>query len=388
MANILLSACGFDQGKSGIAVYIREIVRQLLLSGHHITMMISRDDFSYWRISHQHLRIKVLPKFLNSALVNTVWHCWLMPFQIRPEQFDLAILPAGNRRIWCHYPLPTVVTVHDLSQYVVDGKYDFFRTLYIKRVLPRYIKKAPRLIAVSQNTRNDMIRYLGIRGENVAVHHLGYDRKRFSAKRPSSMADVAKRLGVMQGCLLYVARIEHPGKNHVRLIDAYESLPESIREKHQLVFAGSLWSGSDVVLGRIACSKARHQIKVLGFVDDKDLPSLYHLAQLLVMPSLYEGFGIPLIEAMACALVVACSQTPALDEVAAGAAMQFRGDDSNAIAAALEKLLNNHSLCEHYRQLGLQRVQTFDWDAHTRRLLAMVNDYSQLTTNHIQEVSQ
>ncbi|CAM3330935.1 glycosyltransferase family 4 protein [Shewanella violacea] len=379
--HLLFSACGFDHGQSGISQYMQNVAIELLKL-HHVTVLINNSDRKYWPIVHPRQEIVVLPKFLNHPMANMVYHTWLLPHwvkqQLKTTDFDALILPAANRRVLSHYPLPTIATIHDLSQCHIANKYDFLRMHYIRHLVPKFLQPRvspyrPHLVAVSDNTRKDMERFLHIPACNISVLHNGYDKIQFNEQPPQDHAQRLKRLNLKANYLLYVSRIEHPGKNHIGLIQAYEKLPANIRHKHPLVFVGSAWSGAKLVFKRIADSPAADTIKVLGFVDSSDLPSLYHGAATTVMPSLYEGFGLPLVEAMACATPVTCSNRGAMPEVVGRAALCFDPENPSSIAQCLGKILTQPSLKQQLIQLGLERVKAFDWGFHANQLLSTLS---------------
>ncbi len=380
---LLFSACGFDCGQSGISQYMQNVAAELL-KRHHVTVIISARDRQHWPISHPRQELVELPGYLNHPVANMAYHTWLLPRwikqQLKTTQFDALFLPAANRRVLSHYPLPTVATFHDLSQCHIANKYDFLRMQYIRHLIPKYLQpKAslyhPRLIAVSNNTRKDMEIFLRIPARQIGVAHNGYDKSMFNEQRPEDCDRRLRRLDLRPGYLLYVARIEYPGKNHIGLIQAYETLPAPIRQKHPLVFVGAAWSSAEVVFKRIAHSPAADTIKVLGYVNSKDLPSLYHGAAITVMPSFYEGFGLPLVEAMACATPVTCSNRGAMPEVVGDAALCFDPQSPISIAHCLRQILTEPPFQHHLVQLGLKRVKAFDWGLHVNQLLESLDSY-------------
>ncbi|PHQ74741.1 MAG: mannosyltransferase [Shewanella sp.] len=386
---LIFSACGFDCGKSGISQYMQNVVAELLKS-HHVTVLINNSDQEFWPIEHPRQILVVLPWYLNHPIANMLYHTWVLPHslkqRLKTSHYDALILPAANRRVLSHYPLPTVATFHDLSQCHIANKYDILRMHYIRHLIPKFLQPIaspyrPHLIAVSDNTRKDMETFLHIPAHHISVLHNGYDKSLFNEQQPSDCAKRLKRLQLKPDYLLYVSRIEHPGKNHIGLIQAYEKLPETIRNKHPLVFVGSAWSGAEVVFKRIADSPAANSIRVLGFVDSSDLPSLYHGAATTVMPSLYEGFGLPLVEAMACATPVACSNRGAMPEVVGEAALCFDPESSTSIAQCLGKILTQPSFQQELIRRGLERVTAFDWGVHTRMLLnTLSNKHEKMNT--------
>ena len=150
---ILLSAIPFDNGKSGISVYIREVVRELERAGHELTLIVEDDgakEFERFNL----IRIKK-----RNALFSMLYSLFILPYRVKWKTFECCIMLAANRRVFCRYPVFTIAVVHDLSQYHVPVKYDKFRMFYIKKVLPYYVRKAQSIVAISNSTRNDLIKY-------------------------------------------------------------------------------------------------------------------------------------------------------------------------------------------------------------------------------------
>jgi glycosyltransferase involved in cell wall biosynthesis len=160
---------------------------------------------------------------------------------------------------------------------------------------------------------------------------------------------------------LYVARLEHPAKNHVGLIAAFDQFKKATGSDWQLVFGGSDWSGAETIHAAIRNAHFGDDIKTLGFVDDKDLPGLYRAADAFVYPSLYEGFGMPPIEAMACGCPVISSACGSLGEVVGTAAAIVDPKDVDSIAEKLAVLASDEGERGRLRAAGLARAKCFNW---------------------------
>ena len=190
---ILLSAIPFDNGKSGISVYIREVVKALESAGHDLTLIVEDDGAKEFE------RFELIKIKKRNALFSMLYSLFILPWRIRWKKFDFCIMLAANRRVFYRYPIFTIAVVHDLSQYHVPVKYDRFRMFYIKKVLPHYVRKAQSIVAISQSTRNDLIKYWHIPEEKISVVYNGFT--------PPAQVEVPRKKQI-----LYISRIEHPGK--------------------------------------------------------------------------------------------------------------------------------------------------------------------------------
>lgn len=367
MYKIFVSAMGYDSGRSGISTYINECVNELV-KNHKVDLLILKKDRSAFPIDNENLSFIEVSNFYNKPVLNMLWHLFIVPFTKNLKQYDFCFLPAANRRLFCRNPVPAIAVFHDLSQFNIKAKYSFLRMFYIKRVTPLFLKKAHKIIAVSKNTRNDIIEHYGIDPEKIVVNHNGIDSSRFHPLEKNDVKNYS-RLEIKKDYLLYVSRLEHPGKNHIKLIEAYENLPEEIKEQYNLVFAGQHWSGSEVILSRIEKSPEKSCILVTGFVPNKCLAELYQEASLFIFPSLYEGFGLPLVESMACGVPVICSNTSSLPEVGGNAVQTFSPNDSKQITKVIEKVLSNPQLYKDMKQKGLHRSKDFSWSKHVENII-------------------
>ena len=358
--HLLVSALIFDGGKSGLSEYTRQL-SYAFCAHRPISMALLRKDIKYFDAKHTNLTVIPISNIFANPIMSIVWHVIVLPFLLLDKKFEALILPAINRRMGVWYPKPTIGIAHDLSQFSISNKYGFFRTFYVKNLLPRLLGSLNHIVAISENTRRDLIHYWHVDERIISVKYNGYDTKRFNECLPDTATDTLKKYGIDQPYLIYVSRIEHPGKNHVRLLEAFDQLEPQIANNKLLIFVGNDWNGSAQVRQYASRMKRTAQIRFLGFVPTEELPSLYHHAELLVFPSLYEGFGIPLVEAMACGTPCACSNNSSLGEIAGDAAFTFSPSSVNSIKNALTLALSNPSAAAIKKDRARRKCYRFSW---------------------------
>ena len=339
---ILLSAIPFDNGKSGISVYIREVVKALESAGHELTLIVEDDgakEFDRFEL----IRIKK-----RNALFSMLYSLFILPWRVNWKKFDFCIMLAANRRVFYRYPIFTIAVVHDLSQYHVPVKYDKFRMFYIKKVLPHYVRKAQSIVAISQSTKSDLMKYWNIPEEKITVVYNGFT--------PPEKVEVEKKKQIF-----YISRIEHPGKNHLNLLKAFELLPENLRKEYTLVMPGAKWNGAETVFEYAANSPCADRFKFTGFVDFAKLPELYAESTMYIFPSHFEGFGLSLLEAMHAGLPCACSNNSSLGELGRDAAELFDPASPEEIARSMEKILSDLSYQQELSRKGREKAANFSW---------------------------
>lgn len=368
--SIIVSAMAFDGGRSGISVYIRNVL-QNMADYHELTVYALRQDIPFLPKS-ANIRYIPVSNRLARPLFNMLWHLLILPFLLLFRSGKAILLPAANRRALIFHPKPTVAVVHDLSQYHIPAKYDVFRMFYVMRLLPFCVRRAQHIVAVSSSTAEDLKRYWRIRPERLSVIHNGFDHQGFFAQTVQG-GDITVEMGLPEDFILYISRIEHPGKNHLNLIRAYELLPLEIKSRHALVLVGNAWPGADIVLKRAKESPDSRNIIFTGFIDNSRLAGLYRHASLYVFPSHFEGFGLSLVEAMAAGVPAVCSNTPSLAEVGADAVLLFDPNSPEDIAKIMLQALCDSELRQRLTEAGLRRARDFDWIIHTQKLMELLN---------------
>ena len=386
---LLVSCIPYDGGKSGISVYVREVVRALAEQGHELTLLVEPDEgealaaVDCGRLPskandssrEQLAAIVSAPRWTRRPALSMLWHLFCLPFWIRRRRrdFDGFVICAANRRVCAWYPLPTTATVHDLANFHIPGKYSRSRMFYLAHVLPFFAKRAQHLVAVSGATKTDMVKFWHCREEDVTVLYNGLRTSDFGLRNGEGLRSEAGSLKSEVRSLLYISRIEHPGKNHVRLIEAYSRLPRETAAAHPLVIAGSDWKDAEVVHEAAKTSSNSAFIRFTGFVSGDMLTAVWAEAGFYVFPSLFEGFGLSLIEAMAHGIPCACSNNGSLGEIAGDVAITFDPCDVDSIAGALTQLLSETREAREARVArGREWIKRFSWEDHAKGLARLL----------------
>jgi glycosyltransferase involved in cell wall biosynthesis len=278
------------------------------------------------------------------------------------------IPPPTRRRV--------VLTVHDLAFAVLPRTVSASTRRWLSRLGPA-IEGAERVIAVSEQTRIDLLDRFRVPSDRVVVVPLGIDPAVYRPVPPSEVDAVLRRFGVDRPFLLTLGAIE-PRKNLPSLLRAYAMLPADIRPA--LVVAGPL-SGSDpqgldafrTTLGGLP-ARVRDGVSAIGYVSEAEKVALLTGCVALAYPSVYEGFGLPILEAMACAAPVLTSNVSAMPDTAGGAACLVDPNDEASIAAGLERILTDDDLRSDLRGSGLRRAGSFTWEDTARGTVQILHD--------------
>ena len=365
----------YEQG-GGIGRYVRELVTALARLDHDtdyrlfVTGAHQRDlpptpgDNFHWR-----------PSAFSPKWFARVWHRARLPLSVeaftgRVDLFhatDFVLPPtlSGTR---------TLLTVHDLSFVRVPETTSPKLKIYLDQVVPRSVARADHVLADSQATKADLMALYGVADSKITVLLSGVD-SRFERVENAGVHQ-ALRVKYRLGDRPYIFSVGtvQPRKNYARLIRALATLRAEGRDLGLVIAGGRGWL-DDPIYSAIRGNGLAQYVQLIGFADDEDLPALYSGAAAFAFPSLYEGFGLPILESMACGTPVVTSNVSSLPEVAGFDALMVDPTDVDALTDALRRLLDEPTLRERLIAGGLERAREFTWDRAAQELK---NIYSSL----------
>lgn len=273
------------------------------------------------------------------------------------DKLDVLFIPAHTSPLFHRPGLKTVVTVHDLGAEYLPQLHQLKQRLYLKWVTNYQLKNATKLIAVSKATKDDLINKIGIKAKKIEVVYEGYDKDKFKIQSSKFKNNVKAK-----GYYLFVGTVQ-PRKNLARLIKAMEKFPG------RLVIAGGKGWDADSIYSLPKKLGIEDKVKFLGYVPEKDLPGLYFGAQAFVFPSLFEGFGLPILEAQACSCPVLTSNLSSMPEVAGKGAIYVNPYSVESIIEGMKEVVRNK---QKLVKLGLENVKKFSWENCAKETLQVL----------------
>ncbi|HEX6387741.1 MAG TPA: glycosyltransferase family 1 protein [Anaerolineae bacterium] len=297
---------------------------------------------------------------------------WQIPRCLRGQQARLYHSPYYLMPYWTR--LPTVLTLYDQIPRRFPHMVSARARLLFQLTTWLALRRADHVITISEATRRDLLAAYRLSPERITAVPLAPD-SHFRPQLPAAMARIRRQYHLPDRYLLYVG-INKPHKNLVRLLEAWKLVTEDMADPPTLLIAGAWDSRYPEPMTRAAELQLAESIRFLGPIPEKDLPALYTGAAVFVFPSLYEGFGLPVIEAMACGTAVACSNTSSLPEVAGDAALYFDPAIPRAIAGAIGRLLADEGLRNELAQRGMAQAAQFSWSKTAEATLRI---YRQMT---------
>lgn len=265
--------------------------------------------------------------------------------------------------------VPTILTVHDLSFAFYPEAYPRPLVDYLNRVVPWSVGRATHVLADSQSTADDLQQVWGVPAEKITVLLSGVSPRFRPVTDTEQLAAACRRYGLDDAPFILTVGTVQPRKNYPMLVRAFRQVAE--RHPHTLAIAGGKGWLADELMTEIDRQGLVERVRLVGFVDDQDLPALYTAAAAFAFPSLYEGFGLPLLEAMASGAPVITSDASSLPEVAGAAAISLAPTDEAGWTAALLRLIEEPAEAERLRLAGFEQVRRFSWDAAARQLIRL-----------------
>ncbi len=294
------------------------------------------------------------------------WEQVSLPLDLRQRKAALLHSPHHTTPL-LYCPCPRVLTVHDVTFFIVPERYPLSRRLYFQVLTLLAARRSARVLVPSASVKDDARIFLRLPPERADVTAEGVDLS-FRPADAAAVAAVREKYGLPAGYLLSLGTRE-PGKNRTALFHAMRRLLDEGRDVHLAVAGQAGWK-TDEEQAALDTVGLRGLVRFTGYVAQEDLPALYSGARVFVFPSLYEGFGLPVLEAMACGVPVVTSNVSAMPEVAGDAALLVDPHDDGAIADAVGRLLDDESLTAKLARAGVERASAFTWDECARKTLA------------------
>ena len=339
-------------GKTGVGIYVSSLLKALqkIDQENEYFIHLSKDESQFVSLASKNFTPQISANMLENPILNILWQNSIAPIEAKAKGYDIFHVPSIRRA-----PLvkgcPVITTVHDLAPFKIRGKYDIFRSFYHHNILSKVIHQSDHVITVSNHTKSDLVELLKYPEEDISVIYPGVDHEIFNPQENAS-----EQLKMEHPFFVYVSRIEHPGKNHVRMIEAFEKFKLRTGLPNKLICAGA------------QKSKVHQDIHLLGFASVRTVVALYSACDLMIYPSLYEGFGLPVTEAMACGAPVICSNNSSLQEVGNGVAGLFDPSDPESICQAMIDGISEN-FQQKSRLAGPKHAAQFQWEKTAREVL-------------------
>ncbi|HDY67922.1 MAG TPA: glycosyltransferase family 1 protein [Candidatus Scalindua sp.] len=360
--------------RSGVGRYIRDIANALARidsDNEYVLFTNSRVKNGILPVE-KNFRMKLTRFLIHSAGSRIIWEQLFLPLNLRQERVDVVHFPGQS------YPLlpfrcASVITVHDLTYDVYPETYTLSKRIYKNTVMHMAIARADKIIVDAKITKEDILHRYDIAEGKIVVINCGLNDIFKQIKDSKSLENTREKFGLPQHFILHVGTLS-PGKNLVSLLNAYAILKRKKNSLHKLVVVGPTGWLYDSIFERVSHLRLKDDVIFLGYVEDVDLVHIYNLADIFVLVSLYEGFGFPPLEAMACGTPVITSNAGSLPEVVGEAALMVNPLDVEGLAKVVEKSLMDSALRDELIEKGFARTKLFSWEETARKTLAVYKE--------------
>lgn len=360
----------FARGKfTGIGKYLYNLLSNAVIEGSNSRFILYLNQFSEMPMTLDNLEVRVIPEG------NTLW--WdqiVLAREIKRERVELFFSPLDKIPVLAN--CPAIVTIHDLLFFYIPAYKGLKRRLYeYLYLLSRFVmvRKAACVLTVSEYSKADIMKILKVPEKKIKVVPSGIFSHYYQVCDRKDINMTRERYGISKPYILYVGNFRSH-KNVLGLVKAYEKLTEKMRGDFQLVLAGNRDAESVLIERYALMNGLKDNIVFTGFVREEDMPFLYSGADLFVFPSLYEGFGLPPLEAMACGVPVIASHRTSLPEVVGDAGILTDVSSPEKLSQAIAGLLSDRKLIEELKKKGLARSREFMSAKTAERIIKVMEE--------------
>lgn len=370
--NIVINAILYHEKPRGVGRYLNNLILELSkidkTNNYYIYYGEWMKEYSFLDVEQENFKF-IETKIPRNTIIRNIYQGFIFPFLIKKHEVDVLHVPDTSPVFFT--TCKTVSTIHDLAEFYVSEKYSKIQYLMRKIIVKGQAKKSDYILTVSQYSKNDIINRFDINANKITVTYNGVDKKILN--KNSNLNELPK--GIKKNrYLLYVGEIEK-SKNVGIIIEAFNLLTNNIKDELSVVIAGRKGNDYSNLIELVNKYNLNDKIKILDYVSDEELNSLYKNCNAFIFPSLFEGFGLPIIEAMASKVPVISSNSTCLPEVAGDAALLFNPNNNEELKIAIEKIILNENISNKLIEKGINRVKYFDWNKTARKTLEV---YSKL----------
>jgi glycosyltransferase involved in cell wall biosynthesis len=351
---------------AGINWYIYHLLKNLETTPEFQYTVFLSDARAREHFRQLHLVHSRLPT--HSPIVRIFWEQFIQPAALRASHADLlhALAFAGPKRI----SIPWIVTIYDLSFMKFPESFNAATRIYLAYAVRDSLRRADRVIAISESTKRDLVAHFGVKPNKVRVVYCGVDPA-FAPSRDSM--DIRTKYSLPDKFILFLGTIE-PRKNIVRLIRAYARAKREAKLMHRLVLVGARGRKYAEMDRAAQEERVENDVMFIGYAPQEEIAAWYRAADLFVYPSLYEGFGLPPLEAMAYGTPVVTSNASSLPEVVGDAALLVAPDDERALADAIVRAVSDRALREEMIARGIAQAKRFSWTRAARETVDLYRE--------------
>ncbi|MBI1912016.1 MAG: glycosyltransferase family 4 protein [Deltaproteobacteria bacterium] len=358
----------------GSETYIRNLVKWLVKTGrrNEFFIFINKESVGVFEKIAPGINVILCPINASNRPVRILWEQIMLPLQVKKHKIDILFSGGMTSPFYC--PAPSYVSIYDLQHINQPQNFPKFYLWFLRTIIYLSAKTSNGVLTLSGRSKADITRHYGIDDKRVWVTYLASDNKSFYRHSDKEISAVRKKYSLPERFILYIAS-SLPHKNYERLLEAFKTVKQG-EDGIKLVLIGARDYGFDVIQKKIKELELEDDVVFLGWLPFEDIPLIYCASDVFVFPSLHEGFGIPVLEAMSCGVPVVCSKIEPLTEVAADAAYFVNPLDAGDMAKGISSVLRDKKLRDRLIKDGLKRAKEFSWERTAKDTLSAISSGS------------
>ncbi|MFA6888196.1 MAG: glycosyltransferase family 1 protein [Candidatus Woesearchaeota archaeon] len=366
--NIAINTLSLNNTKVGMGNYIVHLINEISYDNHHHFFVIIFKKTKHFFPNKKNITYIVLPNIFSMYIFRVLFEQFILPFLLIIYNIKVYHNPGFSLPFFC--PCKSVVTIADMTFFSHPQHHLSKKNFYFKFMIPFAIKKADAVIAISQSTKNDILKNVFINPSKIHTIPLAADSLFKQKDKKEAKEFVKNKYKIQTQFILFVGMLE-PRKNIKGLIESFSLL----NTNHLLVIVGKKGWLYDEIFTFVKEKRLENKVIFTGYIPDQDLCFFYSAATLFVYPSFYEGFGIPIIEAMACGCPVITSNNSSMKEIAKDAAILISPSNTQELFYAINNLLNSKKKQAELKKKGFQRVKKYFWSNTGKKTVELYNNF-------------